>query len=162
MKRLLILPIIIAFGCQPAAPPCDCGVTGQDKISIRDQEQEFVRGTFEKDLDRATAVLMDDIVAMPPNTPEVHGIPAYRAMLSEMPELLEFEYLEVEIEGGNNIAFAKGNYVMVFEIDGKEVGDEGSFLEIWKKDAEGTWKMHRDIWNSGFPMVTSDTTLAHN
>ena len=161
MNRLMIISALIIFGCQSAAPPCNCGITGEDIIAIRDQEQEFVRGTFEKDLDRATAVLMEDIVAMPPNTPEVHGIPAYRAMLSEMPELLEFEFLEVEIEGGNNIAFAKGNYVMLFEIDGNEIGDEGSFLEIWKKNEEGIWKMHRDIWNSGFPLVTSDTTFTH-
>ena len=134
----------------------------EDIVSIRDQEQEFVRGVFEKDLDRATAILSDDIVAMPPNFPEVHGVDAYRAMLAEMPELLEFEFLEVEIEGGNNIAFAKGNYVMVMEVDGEEIGDEGSFVEVWKKDEQGSWKMHRDIWNSGLPLVTADSTLLNH
>ena len=162
MKKLLIIAVIFVFGCQPAAPPCECGITGQDKVSIRDQEQEYVRGVFEKDLDRATAILSDDIVAMPPNSPEIHGIGAYRQMISEIPELLEFEFLEVEIEGGNDIAFAKGNYVMVMEVDGKEIGDEGSFVEIWKKDDEGVWKMHREIWNSGTPLVTADTTIIGN
>jgi len=162
MKKLLIIPIALIFGCQPAAPPCECGITGQDKISIRDQEQEYVRGVFESDLSRVEAVLADDIVAMPPSTPEVVGKEAYREMLKSMPELMEYEFLEVEIEGGNNLAYAKGNYVMLFEIDGQEIGDEGSFLEVWQKSPEGTWLLKRNTWNSGIPMVTTDSTLMGN
>lgn len=159
MNRLLLISLSLVFACQPAAPPCECGITGQDKVLIRDQEQAFVRGVFEGDLSRVEAVLSEDIVAMPPNSPEVHGKEAYMNMIREIPDLLEYEFLEVEIDGGNDIAMAKGNYVMLYEIDGKEIGDEGSFVEIWKKDDQGIWKMHRDIWNSGIPLVTADSTL---
>ena len=26
--------------------------------------------------------------------------------------------------------------------------DEGKYVVVWKKQEDGSWKLHRDIWNS--------------
>jgi ketosteroid isomerase-like protein len=26
---------------------------------------------------------------------------------------------------------------------------KGQYIVIWKKDADGNWRLHRDIWNTG-------------
>jgi len=161
MKNLAFLPLILLFACQPPAPPCDCGMTGNDKVQIRDQEQAFVKAVFEGDQNLLSTVLDDHVIAMPPNEGELNGRNKYVSYLSDLPPVLEFEFLEVEIEGDADHAFAKGNYVMTMEVDGVEQSDEGSFIEIWKKNAEGSWLLYRDIWNSGMPLITSDTTLTH-
>lgn len=161
MKKLSFIPFILLIACQPPPPPCECGITGNDKVQIRDQEQAFIRGVFEGNQNLLGTVLDDRVIAMPPNVAEVNGRNNYVSYLSDLPTVLEFEFLEVEIEGDANHAFAKGNYVMTVEVDGAEQSDEGSFLEIWKKNEEGIWLLYRDIWNSGMPLVTTDTTLIH-
>ncbi|MEQ9424806.1 MAG: DUF4440 domain-containing protein [Cyclobacteriaceae bacterium] len=162
MKKLAFIPFILVFACQPAAPPCECGITGDDIVAIREQEQNFVQAVFAADQNKIAAVVADNIVAMPPNSPEIHGKNDYVVAMSSIGTILEFEFLEVEIEGGKDMAYAKGNYVMDFEMDGVEIGDEGSFVEIWKKEEDGIWRLYRDIWNSGTPLVTNDSTLLDN
>jgi len=51
----------------------------------------------------------------------------------------------VELEGHGDTAIEVGRYTLG-AADG-EVADEGKYVVIWKKQA-GTWKLHRDIWNT--------------
>jgi ketosteroid isomerase-like protein len=41
--------------------------------------------------------------------------------------------------------------VTVNDAKGKPVTDRGKFVEIWKKQADGTWKCVVDMWNSDLP-----------
>ena len=36
--------------------------------------------------------------------------------------------------------------------DGKEMKDEGKYLEVWKKQGDGSWKCSADCWNSNLPL----------
>jgi ketosteroid isomerase-like protein len=35
---------------------------------------------------------------------------------------------------------------------GTSVNDRGKYLEVWKKQADGTWKCVMDMWNSDLPL----------
>jgi ketosteroid isomerase-like protein len=41
---------------------------------------------------------------------------------------------------------------------GDEVRDVGSFLNVWRKDDDGSWKIMFDIWNSdrGQPLLPTE------
>ena len=51
----------------------------------------------------------------------------------------------VELEEHGDTAIEIGRYTLG-TADG-EVADEGKYVVIWKSQA-GTWKLHRDIWNT--------------
>lgn len=51
----------------------------------------------------------------------------------------------VELEDHGDTAIEVGRYTLG-KADG-EVADEGKYIVIWKNQA-GTWKLHRDIWNT--------------
>jgi ketosteroid isomerase-like protein len=55
---------------------------------------------------------------------------------------------EVEVHG--SWAFTRGSYQSVLiPKDGRPTIEEpGKYLEILKKDATGSWKYYRSIWNS--------------
>jgi ketosteroid isomerase-like protein len=36
--------------------------------------------------------------------------------------------------------------------------DRGKTLNVWKRQADGSWKLHRDIWNSNMPIPVSPQT----
>jgi len=45
-----------------------------------------------------------------------------------------------------------GNYALRIEPTGaKPFEDKGKYLVIWKRDKDGSWRLHRDIWNSSLP-----------
>ena len=53
----------------------------------------------------------------------------------------------LEITG--NFAFDNGYWYSKATYDGKERPlTSGKYLIIWKRDEDGDWKMHHDIWNN--------------
>lgn len=51
----------------------------------------------------------------------------------------------VELTGAGDFAFEVGRYSL-YGADGAAL-DTGKYVVVWKKE-RGTWRLHRDIWNS--------------
>ena len=57
-----------------------------------------------------------------------------------------------KIEGSGNLAYVRGNFDLTFIInDSTQVPDTGKYIEVWKKQEDGSWKIKVDIWNSDNP-----------
>jgi len=54
----------------------------------------------------------------------------------------------VEIGGGYNVAFVHGKYNAILVPEGV---DSGKYVEIWRRQSDGSWKMAIDIFNSDLP-----------
>ena len=54
----------------------------------------------------------------------------------------------VELEEHGDTAIETGRYTL--KADGGAVADQGKYIVIWKNDG-GTWKLHKDIWNTSQP-----------
>jgi ketosteroid isomerase-like protein len=54
----------------------------------------------------------------------------------------------VDLEEHGNTAIETGRYTM--KADGGAVADHGKYIIIWKKES-GTWKLHKDIFNTSQP-----------
>ena len=54
----------------------------------------------------------------------------------------------VEVEQHGDTAIEVGQYTLSSADD--QVMDAGKYVVIWKHE-DGTWKLHRDIWNSSLP-----------
>jgi ketosteroid isomerase-like protein len=51
-----------------------------------------------------------------------------------------------------DIAYSYGTYKLNFSGPaGNPTEDRGKYLEIWKKQKDGTWKCAVDTWNSDLP-----------
>ena len=95
----------------------------------------------------------DDAILMPPNHSPVEGKQAIEKYLAEIGSQLQasnfqLSILEVDVQGGTTIV--RGIYSANFTIPGVDapMEDRGKTLQVWKKQADGSWKIHRDIWNS--------------
>lgn len=51
----------------------------------------------------------------------------------------------VELEDHGETAVEVGKYTLLAE--GGQIADTGKYIVVWKND-KGTWKLHRDIWNT--------------
>ena len=54
----------------------------------------------------------------------------------------------------------RGTYSSSFTVPGTDapMEDRGKTLNVWKRQADGSWKLHRDIWNSNMPIPGSSQT----
>ncbi len=56
------------------------------------------------------------------------------------------ETIELEVHG--ETAIETGHYTL--KAAGGTVADSGKYIVVWKID-RGTWKLHKDIWNTSQP-----------
>ena len=54
----------------------------------------------------------------------------------------------VELDAQGETAIEVGRYIL--KADRGAVADQGKYIIIWKHSG-GTWKLHRDIWNTNQP-----------
>ena len=148
-----LVPVMVTFvaGCQPATPPA---LTEQDKATISRIGADFVNASNTHDLDAAIdRTFATDAVRLPPSGPEVSGPSNIKKWLAAYPLYSDFAVRALEIEGAGDWAWVRGRYSikMAAAPGAPMLPDSGKYLEIWKKQADGSWRVFRDIWNSDIP-----------
>jgi uncharacterized protein (TIGR02246 family) len=104
--------------------------------------------------DRAgwAACLGDDVVFIPPNGPAIVGKDAVRAWAE--PFFDDFDVDEsasmVEVEVAADWAFCRYGYSVraTPKAGGEPTAEEGQCLAVFRRHADGTWKMARHAWGN--------------
>ena len=155
MKRCLVhfvLAILMCFpilGCRSS----NTALSEADKDAIRKNTAKVVAISNANPTDADTYVKADyteDAVILPPNEPAVQGWEPIKAyILKEIPTT-HFEVNITEIDGRGDLAYVQGTYWLTYLApDGSgPAKDIGKYIEIWRKQSTGDWKVIRDIWNS--------------
>jgi uncharacterized protein (TIGR02246 family) len=86
-------------------------------------------------------------IVLPPKSEMVKGADAieslWKAVMGMGIKDVKLETMEVEAH--DNIAVEVGRYTL-YVAEGMKA-DHGKYVVVWKK-VRGTWKLHRDIWNT--------------
>ena len=97
----------------------------------------------------------DDVISLPPNQPALFGKDAVRSMWEDL--LTDFA-VEVsvsvdEVEVAGQWAFERGTFDMKLSprAGGSPIEDSGKYLDILRKQPDGSWKYSRVSWNSSQP-----------
>ena len=105
------------------------------------------------DISRWMELWTDDGVQMPPDEPAVVGKEQIRgrnrAVLDQFTFNME-HITNLEVEEAGNLAFARGRFgaTLTPKGEGKPIVVDGKYLTILKKQPDGSWKIHRDAFNS--------------
>src|SRR5438093_10188389 len=143
----------LAFVCTAAA--------GDTKIEqdLRDLDAKWSAAAGAKDVDKTVSYYAEDAVVMPPNAPAATTKEAIRSawkeMLTSPGAAISWKTTKVEVAKSGDLAYVSGTYEETMtDASGKPVKDRGKYVEIFKKQANGTWKVIVDIWNSDLPAST--------
>jgi ketosteroid isomerase-like protein len=124
----------------------------EDIAAIRAVTDDWARLVVAREYDSLVARYTEDAVVMPPHQPAVHGRKAIREWCSEFPGLTAASFDIEEIDGRGDLAYVRGSYRMTIEARGAEaVEDVGKYIEIRKKQPDGSWLIAADIFNSDKP-----------
>jgi uncharacterized protein (TIGR02246 family) len=160
---LLIAAVLFAMlplGCMhtPAAATPTPDTHAIDEKAIRDTEAAWVKAFATKEPEKAAAFYADDAASMLPDTPLMTGRQAIIAGMK--PELgdpnfsLVFAPTKIEIAQSGDIAYSQGTfqYTTTDPKTKKRVGQAGNYVEVYKKQADGTWKVEEDIATEETPL----------
>lgn len=146
--HLRSLALAFLTSCSPPPPP-ETHVA--DVKALKDNEAQWNKDFEAKDADKLLAHYTDDAVLMSPGSPAASGKEAIRKVFKEMagdPALsLKFQASRVEVSKSGDVAYTQGPYsvTMTDPASKKVVNDKGSYVTVYKKQADGAWKAVSDI-----------------
>jgi len=126
------------------------GLSTHDIAAIRGFYAVFTECFVARDFERILTLYTDDAVVMPPNHAEISGHVAIREWMASFPKVTRAEFFVDEIEGGPDLAYVRGKYAMTLRIgnDQAPIEDRGKYIEIRRRQPDGSWLLWRDIFNS--------------
>ena len=121
--------------------------TADVRSAIREADDAFEATFGRGDAAGMAALYTEDGMLLPTGSDFVKGRAAIRAFWQGAMDmgLTEARLEIVEVERQDDAVIEVGRYRL--GTAGGDVADEGKYLVVWKEEG-GTWKLHRDIWNS--------------
>ena len=155
-----VLAFSAAAACAaPEAPAAPAGLTGADRAAIEQGSTEFEEAVRAGNFASVAGLYAPNAVMMPPNEAAVSGPAAIQAWMEAFPPITQFELTNTAIDGAGDIAYVTGTYSMTLMTpDSTTVADNGKFIEIRRRQADGRWLMTHDMFNSDVPLPTAPAT----
>lgn len=147
---------LLAVACNQTPDTHDTDVKTIKTIEIQ-WNQDYVA----KDADKLAAHYTQDAVLMAPEMAAISGKDAIRTSLQQMvadPALsLTFQPTTVQVAKSGDLAYTQGTYsiTMTDPHTKKVVNGHGSYVTVYRKQADGTWKAASDIATSDAPLAAS-------
>jgi ketosteroid isomerase-like protein len=145
----------LALGCsQQQTPAAD--TRAADEAAIRQADSTWSKVTEAKQLDDHLAYYVEEAVVLAPNEPMASGKENIRKMMVDMFALpgfvVKWQATKVETPRSGDIAYSLGTYELSMnDPKGKPMEDRGKYVTVWKKQADGSWKVAVDMFNSDLP-----------
>ncbi|HVT43071.1 MAG TPA: SgcJ/EcaC family oxidoreductase [Thermoanaerobaculia bacterium] len=149
---LWICCVLLAAGC--ATMPAQDDATARP--AIERQAAAWADAVNRGDWGAVAALYTTDALMLAPNTETLRGREAIRGFIETLGGLsvrdVRLTVNEVEVCG--DTAFETGSYSMSLQPPGQaRMTDRGKYLVVWKRQADGSWRIHRDIFNTSLPMA---------
>lgn len=107
-------------------------------------------------VDQMRVHFADDLVMMAPNMPPVTGADSVAAAMGAFfaAFAVQIEYQSQEIAVFGDWAFDRGTYrhTLTPKAGGAPIPETGKYLWLYRRQADGSWKQARVIWNSSDPL----------
>jgi ketosteroid isomerase-like protein len=154
----LTFAVVLAAGCSSNTQPR----FADDLAAITAFNERYLGAINEEDIAALSALTTDGHVMLPPNREPVVGKAANDAMNGGAFERYEFSetWRPVETVIDGDLGFQRGTFTMIATPrgGGDRVEVNGSFLRIYQRQANGEWRMTRDMFNSSTPLTATLST----
>jgi len=165
----LVALLVLSAACQPRpktetamvgggsdAAAAAASLSDEDKARIRAVDEEWARAAQAGDGEAIAALYAEDAVLLPPGEPIVKGEAAKKYWVDFGKQFSgPTELNTMTVEGSGNVASAIGTYKMT--LTPKKAGakplptDEGKYIEVLKRQDDGSWKIIYDMWSPNAP-----------
>jgi uncharacterized protein (TIGR02246 family) len=159
--------LVLGAACQPApktettsmageSAAAPAGLSAQDEAAVRAVDADWARAASAGDGNAIAALYATDATILPPMEPLRQGEAAKKYWVDFTNSFSgPIELTTTAVEGRGDLAYGVGKYRM--SVTPKKAGakplpiEEGKYLEVFKKQADGSWKIIYDIWSPNAP-----------
>ncbi len=150
LTALVLFPLIAA-SCVPAVD------VEADRAAIEAMRAAEGAAVAAGDVDAMTALHADDIVVMPPNEPMASGADAVRAWGENFMGMFSatvssYTSDDIVIMGDVAIERYSGLFTLTPKAGGDSMAETIKGIHVYQRQADGSWKMTHDVWNSDEPL----------
>jgi uncharacterized protein (TIGR02246 family) len=152
----IALAVLVA-GCAPATPPATPDMRDADAKAIRQVETDWSQSFATKDAGKASAFYADDaslfITGMPVVTGKANIANVWKQYMADNNFSLTFSADKVVVSKSGDMGSTQGSYTITYTDPKtkKAVSEKGKYVEIYMKQADGSWKDEADIGNADGP-----------
>ena len=165
LPRFAVLGMVVialAASCRPndtadAERQVPRSLSPADQAGIRSVDSAFMAAANAGDAEAVAAVYAEAGTLLAPNLPPQKGREAIKAFWGGFLDAytVRFEVVSDTIEGRGDLAYNQGHYRFSAVPKAKAaagVADEGKFLEILKKQPDGSWRYVVDMYSSNLAL----------
>lgn len=146
--RLVVLSAAVFF-----AAPHQQSSSAQDGIAkIR---LDWARDLHEKRLDELTMLYAPDAVFLQPDGQRITGRPAIRDLCKNLMAMFtsDLTFHSINTESSGSLAYDSGEFyeTLTKVADGSKSESRGSYLMVFKRQADGNWLIAQQMWSGTEP-----------
>jgi ketosteroid isomerase-like protein len=144
----VILIALVSLGCAQA--PADLE---SEQEAVIQADRDFARDTAEGGVEAWVSYFSQDGVMLPDTGEVVRGHESIRALMGPAFDVpgysLSWTPEFAEVSASADLAYTFGTYeASAPDAEGNPVVTRGRYVTIWRKDANGSWKVVLDIGNT--------------
>lgn len=148
---------------KPAAPPDN---RAADAAAVQKADADWSAAAQAKQADAWVAFYADDAVVLPPNEKTATTKDEIRKAITDLLALpglsISWQTTNAEAARSGDLAYTYGTYeVTSNDAKGRPTADHGKYSEVWKKQADGSWKCIVDMWSSDVPAAPASKAKHH-
>ncbi len=160
MKFHLSLFILLSIvACAPAAEEAmeETTTTEADLEAISEVREQEIEALNSGNVEGFLAVLTEDVIAMPPNEPALIGKDAVeswtQSLLDQFAVQADYTASDIVVAGDWAFEHFSGDWTLTPKAGGEPIAETLKGIHIYQRQADGSWKIAWDTWNSDNPVA---------
>jgi uncharacterized protein (TIGR02246 family) len=122
------------------------------KQDIENVEKQWLEAFNSGDTAGVAAQYTDNARLLAPNTDLIEGRAGIQEFIGGfVATKAQLSFKLIEVHEGGDLAVAIGRYEMDIPTDGETNHDSGKYIEVYRRQGDGSWLMVDDIFNSNLP-----------
>ena len=163
--RVLLTALLtcVLVACTPASQNTGSTSSG-DSDAVNNVRNEFISAFNSGDAAKVASLYATDAVVMPTHQPVITGRDAIqnynKTFFETFTATINISPIETKVFGDR--ALDRGTYTMQLtpKAGGSPIMDEGKYLVLLQRQADGSWKLTHDIDNTNMPLQTTAAQTA--
>lgn len=124
------------------------------KKQIEAMNTKMIDAMLKNDVTKMTEYYANDVISLPAFEPECRGLAKVMEKAKEHMEqgmkINSAKFTTTDVIGSGDMAVEVGKWNMSFTMPGSTtpMDDEGKYVTVWQKQADNTWKVKVETWNT--------------